>query len=312
VTAVGKFAPWPPQVWTDAAGITFRAGEKTGQFKVEVSPDVPAGPHLVRFFNETGASAPRFLIVAAGPELTETEPNDEYAKAPLVEILPATINGRLNKSGDVDSFAVKLEAGQTVIASLEAYMLGSPVDAVLRLVDSRGREMALNHDDGRTFDPSLAWTAKTAGTYVLQVFGFAYPATADVRFTGSDACVYRLQVSRGPQVRYTIPLGLQRAQPAKLRVFGWNLGSLSGCELDVDAAVASSDASHATWRSAEFENTLKLPLGDGPELVERDSSARPPGQPDLAPPFAMTGCIEKIGEEDRFRFSVAKDEKLLF
>src|SRR5688572_29769329 len=66
VTAVGKFAPWPLQVWTDAPGISFRAGQKAGQFEVEVSPEVAPGPHLVRFFNETGASAPRFIIVAGG------------------------------------------------------------------------------------------------------------------------------------------------------------------------------------------------------------------------------------------------------
>ena len=53
VTAVGKFEPWPPGVWTDAPGISFRPGEKAGQFTVDVRPDVPSGPHLVRFFNAT-------------------------------------------------------------------------------------------------------------------------------------------------------------------------------------------------------------------------------------------------------------------
>ena len=55
--------------------------------------------------------------------------------------------------------AVTLEAGQTLVASVEAYTLASPVDAVLRLVDARGVQVAFNHDDGRTLDPFLAWTA---------------------------------------------------------------------------------------------------------------------------------------------------------
>src|SRR5699024_3180161 len=100
--------------------------------------------------------------------------------------------------------------------------------------DSRGLEMALNHDDGRTLDPFLTWTAPSAGRYVLQVFGFAHPATSDVRFTGSDACVYRLYLSSGPHVQYTMPLGLQRAKDARLRLFGWNLGAISEREFDVD------------------------------------------------------------------------------
>src|SRR4029453_10666821 len=102
----------------------------------------------------------------------------------VVEHLPASLNGRLDKSGDVDSFGIALEAGQTIVASVEAFTLASPVDAVLRLVDFRGVQVAFNHDDGRTLDPFLAWTAKSAGTYILQVFGFAYPATSDVKFTG--------------------------------------------------------------------------------------------------------------------------------
>jgi len=195
VTAVGKFDPWPPKVWADAPGISFVPGEKAGQFTVEVSADVPPGPHLVRFFNASGASAPRFLIVTGESQATETEPNDDFGKAPVVERLPITFNGRLNKSGDVDSFALRLEAGQTLHASLDAYLLGSPVDAVLRLVDTRGLELSLNHDNGRSIDPALTWTANVAGTYILQVFGFAQPATADVRFTGSDACVYRLHLA---------------------------------------------------------------------------------------------------------------------
>ena len=197
VSAVGKFDPWPPKVWTDAPGISFVPGEKAGQFTVEVNADVPPGPHLVRFYNDTGASAPRFLIVTGDPQATETEPNDDFDKAPLVERLPITFNGRLNKSGDVDSFALRLDAGQTLHASLDAYLLGSPVDAVLRLVDTRGLERSLNHDNGRSVDPALTWTAQVAGTYILQVFGFAQPATADVRFTGSDACVYRLHLALG-------------------------------------------------------------------------------------------------------------------
>jgi hypothetical protein len=311
ITAVGKFAPWPVKVWTDAPGIIFRPEEKTGKFSVEVTPEVSVGPHLIRLFNENGASAPRFLIVTANQEAMETEPNDDFAKAPPIDVLPATVNGRLGKSGDVDSFAVKLEAGQTLIASLDAFVLGSPVDAVLRLVDSSGLEMALNHDNGRNLDPFLAWTAKAAGTYVIQVFGFAYPATADVKFTGSDTCVYRLHVSRGPQVRYTLPLGLQRTASMKLRAFGWNLGAVSGSELDVDGLSYSADASQVVWRSPKFENALTLPLGDGPELVEPGLGVGIKDLPALTAPFAVSACIGKSGEEDRFRFSASKDEKLL-
>jgi hypothetical protein len=274
VTAVGKFAPWPPQVWTDAPGITFRAGEKAGQFNVEVSPDVPAGPHLLRFFNDTGASAPRFLLVAAGPEQTETEPNDEFAKAPLVAQLPATINGRLNKNGDVDCYSVRLEAGQALVARLDAYVLGSPVDAVLRLVDTRGLEQAFNHDNGRNPDPALTWTVPAAGTYILQVFGFAQPATADVRFTGGDSCVYRLHLA--------IETGDRKPE--------------TGVPSPMSVPVAG----------------LRSPVSEGPEWNEHEHGARTGETVAPTAPFAVSGCVGTIGEKDRFAFTATKDEKLVF
>jgi hypothetical protein len=280
VTAVGKFAPWPPQVWTDAPGISFRAGEKAGQFNVEVSPDVPTGPHLVRFFNEAGASAPRFVIVATGPEQAEVEPNDEFTKAPLVEQLPVTINGRLNKNGDVDCYAVRLEAGQALVATLDAYVLGSPVDAVLRLLDTRGLEQALNHDNGRNPDPALTWTAPTAGTYIVQVFGFAHPATAEVRFTGSDACVYRLHLCKTgdrklPETGYRKP----------------ETGKPAGENFPVSGFLS--------------------PVSEGPEWTEQEYRAHTGDNPAPTSPFAVTGCVETIGEQDRFEFTTTKGEKLV-
>jgi hypothetical protein len=173
------------------SGIVFNAETNSGKFTVEIATNASAGPHLIRVFNEQGASGPRFLIVTREPQAAEREPNDDFSKPQLVDHLPLSLNGRLDKSGDVDSFAVAWKPGRRSSHPSKPTPLASPVDTVLRLVDSRGVQIALNHDDGRTLDPFLAWTAKTAGTYVLQVFGFAYPATADVNYTGGAACVYR-------------------------------------------------------------------------------------------------------------------------
>lgn len=312
VAAAGKFTPWPPRVWSEAGGIVFHPDEKEGRFRLEIGADVPPGPHLVRAYNEQGASALRFVIVAPMADALETEPNDDYAKAPAITSLPTTIGGRLDKSGDVDSFPVQLEAGQTLVAALEAYVLASPVDAVLRLVDANGGELALNHDNGRTPDPLLTWTAKASGTYVVQVFGFAHPATAEVNFTGNDACVYRLHLTRGPHARHTLPLGAQRGQPTMLRVHGWNLGASEGQALRFEPSTLPPDATHASWQHEAFANVLQLPLGDGPELIapgldpeRREWTAR-------AAPFAVTGRLAQAGAKDEFAFTAEKGERLGF
>ncbi|MEO8425898.1 MAG: hypothetical protein ABI651_02180 [Verrucomicrobiota bacterium] len=313
ISAVGKFDPWPPKVWLDAPGIVFNAETNSGKFTVEIAANASVGTHLIRVFNEQGASGPRFLIITREPQGAEQEPNDDFSKPQPVDVnhLPVSINGRLDKSGDVDSFAVALEAGQTLIASVEAYILASPVDAVLRLVDSRGVQVALNHDDGRTLDPLLAWTAKVAGTYVLQVFGFAYPATADVNFTGGAACVYRLHLSREPYLSYTLPLGVQRGKRTLLRLFGWNLGANLGREIEFDGSSLSEDQRQAVLEIPGIEKGLMVPAGDGVELNEKEPNDSASDAIRLELPFAVTGCIDQVGDQDRFAFAARKGENLL-
>jgi len=309
VTAIGKFHPWPAKVWMDAPGVVFKPETNSGKFTVEVTVDAAVGPHLIRLFNEQGASAPRLLIVTEDLQLTEQEPNDDFAKPQAIEHFPASLNGRLEKSGDVDSFAITLEAGQTLIVSVEAFTLASPMDAAVRLVDARGVQVAWNHD-GRTLDPFLTWTAKSAGPYVLQVFGFAYPAESDIKFTGNAKCVYRLHLSRGPYLRYALPLGVQRGTKTALRITGWNCERKLPEEVQFDGVVPA-EASQAILRLAGLDNTIALPVSDEAEWMEQEPNNVVAEAHALDLPCAVTGCIEKSGDEDRFRFSARKDEKFL-
>jgi len=204
VAATGKYDPWPPQVWVDAPGIAFTPAKTKGKFDVQIARDAAPGPHLVRFFNKDGASIPRFFIVSTEPELPEIEPNDDFKSPQMIANLPATISGRLDKAGDVDSFGVTLKKGETLSARVEAYVLASTFDGMLRIVDTDGVELAFNHD-GRTLDPDLTWEAPRDGTFVVQLMGFAYPANADVHLTGGEGCVYRLHLSTGPHPRIHFP-----------------------------------------------------------------------------------------------------------
>ncbi len=193
VRVTGKFEPWPPKVWVDAGGIDFIATTNKGEFSVVISPKAPSGVRLVRLFNEEGVSEPRPFAIGAGPEVGEAEPNDHFAKAQAIEQLPATVNARLEKSGDVDSYAIALKTGQTLAAQVDSFVLMSRLDAVLRLVTTNGHQLAWNHDFA-TIDPRLTWTATNDQTVVVQVFGFPYPATADVRLFGGDGAIYRLHL----------------------------------------------------------------------------------------------------------------------
>ena len=255
VTAVGKFDPWPPKIWTSAPGVSFVAETNKGKLRIEVAPDAKPGPYFVRVYNDQGSSAPRFLLITEAAETGEREPNNDFEAAQGLEKLPATINGCFDKNDDVDAYRVHLEARQTLRAALECYVLASPVDAVLRLLDARGVEVAFNHDNGRTFDPEIIYTAPRTGTYFLQAFGFNYPADSNIRFIGNDKCVYRLHVSNKP------------------------------CQKPEEALAASQKET---------------------EPNDAHTNATP-----VEVPGAISGCIDSGDDEDVFKFTAKKGEKLV-
>jgi hypothetical protein len=293
VTASGKAEPWPPGVWVSGAGVTFKSGNKAGSYSVEISPDASPGPRLVRFFNDDGASAPRFFIVNRDPELLEVEPNDSFTAPQKISALPVTVAGRLDKSGDVDSFAVELKAGRTLVARVEGHLLGSTFDGMLRLVDGNGVQLAFNHD-GRTLDPLLAWEVPHDGTYIVQVMGFVHPASSEVRFTGGEGCVYRLHLTDGAFVRHTVPLAVQRGKTTPIRFAGYNLAA-KGAEIDCSQiAVKQTELS---LDGIAFEQPV--PVSDVAETVEQDVSATQA----IELPGAVTGRINPAGDEDRFTFT---------
>lgn len=300
VTPAGKIDPWPPRVWVDSPDVRFNPTPMTGVFNVEIAADATPGPRLVRFFNEQGASEPRFFIVSKEFESREAEPNDDFKAPQKLESLPATVGGRLDKGGDVDSFAVTLKKGQTLVARVEAYTLASTFDGMLRIVDANGAQMAFNHD-GRTPDPFLTWEAPHDGTFIVQLMGFVLPATNAVNLTGGESCIYRLHLTAGPFVRHTIPLAAQRGKKTPVQLVGWNLASKTA---ELDGTQYEPSITTATLSLPEAAADQPLIVSDLPEASEKESDGSTPEL--LTVPGAITGRIEKANDEDRFTFTAVK------
>ena len=310
VTLVGKFDPWPTRLDLDIPGVTWEATTNTGVITVRVSPKAPVGPQVIRAFSPEGVSAPRFLILSSHPQRAEVEPNDETRTAQVLSDLPAEVNGRLEKNGDVDSYSVELHAGQNLVARLEAYTLQSPLDPVLRLLDAQGVQVAWNHDEVRSLDPLLAWRAPKAGTYVLQVFGFAYPADSDLRFSGSAKSVYRLHVSTDPVARHGWPLGVSRSVETRVRWGDWGVPEMSSeSTLVPSSAIASGTVGHSL-QIPGHRLPLEMPVGDGKEWVEVEPNDTAATAQALEIPSAVSGDLDRAGDEDRYRVSAKKGEAL--
>jgi hypothetical protein len=106
----------------------------------------------------------------------EKEPNDLPKKAQKLK-LPAVINGRIERKGGTDVFRFDAKAGQEVVAEVWARRLESPLDSVLRLTDSAGKEVAANDDAEDAgagllthhADSRLQVKIARKGTYYLEV-----------------------------------------------------------------------------------------------------------------------------------------------
>ena len=287
VTLAGKLEPWPPKVWLSCTGVAFTAETNKGKFRLETAVDAPVGAHWLRVFNADGPSLPRIFVIAREAELLEAEPNDHFTNAQPVTPLPMTLNGRLDKSGDVDSFAVTLKAGQWLDARLDAYTLGSKVDALLRLVTPDGVQQTWNHDFG-TLDPRLIWQSPSNGTYIVQVMGFKYPADAEVRLTGGDGCVYRLHLAAGTQRPEAFGGKVGTAEqepnnsPTNAMKFAWP-GSIRGLigdagdedyfAFDVNQGEFIEASVEAASAGSSLDATLKITDAAGKELVRHDDAS---------------------------------------
>ena len=270
-------------------------------YKRQIRQDAASGPHLLRLYNEVGASDLRTFIVGRQREMLEKEPNDSVRKPQVLSRLPVTINGRLEKSGDVDSFAIKVEAGRWLVAMVDAFAIGAPVDAYLHLLDERGVRIALGNDS-YNLDPVLAFRIEKTGTYTLQIAGFVHPPKSEVRFTGDKATLYRLTITDGPAVRHVIPVRGESADA--LQWLGWNLGA-PGQDNKEGLVIADRRG----LSDASMVHRLRSMPGGEPEQTELEPNNKVEEAQNIAVPGVVNGRLQVPGDEDRFSFTAKAGDR---
>ncbi len=321
VTCAGSFT-WPAKVWSPGIDVTPSA--ESGKLEVSIPADLAVDRVWIRLYNSEGASAPFPYLIGALKELNETEPNNRPRDAQAVADAETIVNGVL-KEADVDCFAFKLEAGQTIVAAVDANTrLGSPMDAVLQIVSQDGIVIAENHDD-LGLDPRLAFTAGSAGTYVARLFAFPAAPDASIRFNGGANHVYRLTLTRGPYVTHSIPLSTSLDEPASVAVAGWNLPAeiklnvipfggerfTDYQEFEVqDELRRSSDAKIGFAFTPDFSMATRVRMIS--QAVIANYQTTDPKIPLAIPVLSsVTGCLKSPRQVDRYTVSLEKGQQVL-
>jgi hypothetical protein len=176
------------------------------------------------------AKVPEFLhTVEIGGQRTngfwlELDDLPEYVAVPAKPAtLPAIFNGCIAKPGNVDTWIWTGRKGEVYEFDLRAGRLGSPLDGVLSIADSAGKELSRAEAGPGQLDPGLLFTVPADGTYSVRV-------QDRLQSRGGPTFAYRLRVA-APTADFRLRLAgdavtVPRGGQAKLKILAERLGGL--------------------------------------------------------------------------------------
>lgn len=305
VTLTGALDPWPTQVWSNRSELQFKPLEEKGKLAITIPADSVPGISWIRLYNAEGASNLRPFIVGTLPEVEESEPNNEISKPQVLPGSAVVVQGKHQANNDVDTYAVNLKAGQTIVADLDGNRsLGAPSDGVLQLVSPQGFVLDQNDDD-QGLDPRIIFTAPSDGQYYVRTFAFPAQPNSGINFSGGANWLYRLTITTERFGDFVLPLAVTRGTAGDVSAFGWNLGTEP-----VKAAFPATDDDRTTLLIPQGGNFISIPTVPHPVLVEQEPNLQ--NQPQAIPvPSGVSGVVSAADDADFFRFPARKGQPLI-
>jgi len=264
-----------------------------------IAADAAPGIRDVRLRTATGVSELRTFSVGLLPEVSEVEPNGDFAKPQPIPF-GAVVNG-IAESEDVDGFAIVAKKGDRITAEVEGIRAGITVfDSYVAIVDSRRFELAASDDASLTWlDGSASAIAPEDGTYIIQVRESAY--------AGNGSCLYRLHVGDFPRPRASVPGGGKAGDAVPVRWIGDARGDLATTvtlaadargDVGAFAVDPKGQAPHPNvFRASPFGNAIEVEPNDDQPTATRFEA-----------PLALNGAIDKPGDTDHFVFAAKKGQ----
>ena len=221
-------------------------------------------------FKQGGQASPSPIHILSNKNksVLELEPNNEKKQATKFESMPINLNGVIEKKGDVDWWAVKLEAKKDYVFKLEARSLRSPLDGVLEIYNEKGKVLK-KQDDTRGFDPKITLKSNEAGWYYIRIF--------DHLRRGALNFVYALTIElKAPTLALNLPPKRDRTQEGQ--TINLIQGSRMLCLLSVnrDGASGKEQIQFKNLPKGVTAKLIKVPdgLGQLPILFEAKADAK--------------------------------------
>ena len=132
----------------------------SARVKIRVPREVHCGPHQLAIETVAGRSNPATFLVDDTQGGESIEP-------------PVSIAG-VARYRQPERFSFEAKEGQSLVFEVRAQRFGSPVDSILRILDAKGNQIAVNDDAnfaGVQFnkDSRISHTFKQIGRYLLEM-----------------------------------------------------------------------------------------------------------------------------------------------
>jgi len=281
--------------------------------EVTVAPDAKPGRREIRVITKQGVSNPLPFYVGQVPEVARKPMKTcqlpvlgkEYLaqrQRPLGEVelrvtVPCTMNGQM-APGEMNRYRFPANKGQRLVISAKARDLvpyvpdGVPgwFQAVLRLSDSNGKELAYDDDFRFDPDPVIHFEVPEDGEYVL--------AINEALFRGRESFVYRITLAELPFVTSVFPLGGRAGEPVKIEMDGWNVekATLSPPPRDAKPGTYLLAATNGNLVS----NYVPFALDTLPECLEQEPNDEPVKAQKVTLPIIINGRSDHPGDWDVF------------
>jgi len=277
--------------------------------EITLPENIPAGNCELRVVTTNGLSNPLIFQVGQLPEVSEKEPNNQLSAPEKLLALPVVINGQI-LPGDVDCFRFSATKGQALVFQTDARSLVPYLadavpgwfQAVLKLYDSKGREVAYNDDYLSNPDPVLIYNVPEDGSYTLSI--------RDSIFRGREDFVYRIAVGETPFIERIFPLGGMENSEVDVNLYGVNLPDKKLKLKTVGNAPATQFVGVEKGRL--FSNRRIFSVSPLPDSMEKEPNNVALQAVAVTNDRVFNGTIGNPGDQDWFCFVAHKgDEKTI-
>ncbi len=296
---------WPLEAeQVQAAGASQEEQEKQATFRIQIPATRQVGNLGARVVTQEGVSNLALLVVDTLPLVTQAEPNHSPETAQSVSF-PAVVEGHCSQRQH-DYYRIEATPGQTISLEAVARRIGSPLDPVLRILNTEGREVAFADDvEGLGPDCRLRHTFDKAGSYLLEIH--------DIRYEGGANHRYALRIGDFPLVSTPFPLGVRRGTTSEVEFHMEDAQQIPTARIEIPADTqATYQSIAASYPTGQGLTATRVALGDLPEYVELEPNQDFEQAVEFAPPAMLNGRFDQEKDRDCFRFNAKSGQQWRF